>query len=63
MGLVTITGLLEGTWPMEEILCFTTNVSFSGPCIQLHNMTTGGFHGSLSYGTMLGMELYASITD
>lgn len=45
---------------MEEILCFTTNVSSIGPCIQLQNKTIGDFHGNLTYGTMLGMELHIS---
>jgi hypothetical protein len=47
---------------MEEILCFTTNVSSVGPCIQLYNMTTGDFHGNLTYGT-LGMEIHIPLTD
>jgi hypothetical protein len=42
-SIMTTTRWLEGTWPTEEILCFTTNVSSSSPCIQLHNMTTGTF--------------------
>jgi len=57
------TTIREGTWPTEEILCFTTNVSSISPCIQLHNMTTGDFHGNLTYGTMWGMELYIPLTD
>lgn len=58
MDLVTTTPWLEGSWPMEEVLCFTTNVSSVGPCIQLHNKTTGDFHGNLIYGTMLVMKLH-----
>jgi hypothetical protein len=56
MDLVTTTGQLEGTYPTEEILSINTNVSSVSPCIQLHNITMGDFHGNLIYGTTLGME-------
>jgi hypothetical protein len=64
MDLVTTTRRLEGTWSTEqEILCFATNVSSVGPCIQLYNRTTGDFHDNLTYSTMLGMELHIPLTD
>jgi hypothetical protein len=62
MDLVTSTQQLESTWPTEEILCFATNVSSVDPCIQLHNMTIEDFHGNLTYGTMLGMEIHIPLT-
>ena len=57
-GLVTTIQRLEGTWSTEEILCFSTDVSFISPCIQLYNKTMGVFHSNITYGTMSGMELY-----
>ena len=50
-------------WYKEESLCFITNVFSVGPCIQPHNMTTGGFHGNPTYATMLGLEIHIPLTD
>ena len=50
-------------WYKEESLCFITNVFSVGPCIQPHNMTTGGFHGNPTYATMLGLEIHIHLTD
>lgn len=61
MDLVTTTQKLGGTWSMNKILCFTTNVSPTSPCVGLYNMTMGDFHGNATNGTVLGMGFLAPL--
>ena len=42
---------------------FTSTGPLVGPCIQPHNMTSGGFHGNPTYATMLGLEIHIHLTD
>lgn len=48
---------------MDEILSFTTKVTSISHCIQLHNITMGGFHGNFIYDTILDFELPIPLND